>query len=195
MTSYQADERGFRPKVSYEIDPLFVAPPPEIPFVPEKKLIRRPPPKDYSAPEFKYLPPTINYDPRGGHSVAAPASPALLTPTVSYKEPSETYLPPPSPKKIPSTPQPPSLSYSAPKLNYNARPEYPEFTPLINYKPRSHYLPPSPESLHQNYLSPNYYSNERQDNAEAVSFKNTACIFCVFLKFRQTVAGDFTAAG
>merc|ERR1712051_642235 len=36
ITSYQADEAGFRPKISYEIDPLFVPPPAEpiIPFIP-----------------------------------------------------------------------------------------------------------------------------------------------------------------
>ena len=63
MTSYQADDKGFRPKISYEIDPLFV-PEPVIAFTPEPKLVRRPPPRDYEAPELKYLPPSINYDPR-----------------------------------------------------------------------------------------------------------------------------------
>ena len=67
ITSYQADEAGFRPKISYEIDPLFVPPPAEpiIPFIPDKKFIRRPPPKSYDAIPQSYVPPAINYDPRG----------------------------------------------------------------------------------------------------------------------------------
>ena len=66
ITSYQADELGFRPKISYEVDPLFVPPPvePVIPFVPQKKNIKRPPPKSYDTPTTSYLPPSINYDPR-----------------------------------------------------------------------------------------------------------------------------------
>merc|ERR1712038_957135 len=67
ITSYQADEAGFRPKISYEIDPLFVPPPAEpiIPFIPDKKFIKRPPPKSYDAIPQSYVPPSINYDPRG----------------------------------------------------------------------------------------------------------------------------------
>lgn len=125
MTSYQADDKGFRPKVSYEIDPLFVGPPPgPIAFAPEKKLVKRPPPKDYSAPEINYLPPSINYDPRD----------QILTPT-----PQPSYLPPsPKPTYLPPKPvTPPSINYLVPKINYETQQDL--YTPLINYSPRGHH--------------------------------------------------------
>ena len=157
VTSYQADERGFRPKISYEIDPLFVPPPPQIGFTPEKKLVRRPPPKDYSAPEYNYLPPTINYDPRGQHHKPAHD---ILTPV--SPSPSQSYLPPQK-SAIPA--RPPSQSYSVP--NYGYTPQYDDLEPLINYLPRK----PTPSHAPAgNYLSPDLFAPiERKDDDEEVN--------------------------
>jgi len=158
VTSYQADDKGFRPKISYEVDPLFVPTPPIIGFTPEKKLIRRPPPRDYEAPELKYLPPTINYDPR---AIPQTPGPALLTPSppAPTPQPSVTYLPPVPPQPSKSYSVPDRSQYQAPPNNYDSR-QYHDTTPLINYQPR-----PAVDS-YANYLSPDIYtpsSIERHD--------------------------------
>ena len=181
VTSYQADEQGFRPKISYEIDPLFVPPPPAIGFTPEPKFIRRPPPRDYEAPELKYLPPTINYDPR---TEGRPA-PTLLTPApppsyaaleLDYAPPPASYAPPPGsyagptptpardisarPKVTylpPALPQPPKR-YSVPDIGYDPS-QHHDTSPLINYRPRD-------VDNYGNYISPDIYtpsSIERHD--------------------------------
>jgi len=191
VTSYQADENGFRPKISYEIDPLFVPKgPPVIGFTPQPKFIRRPPPRDYEAPELKYLPPTINYDPR------SESRPTLLTPlaaptptpypSVNYLPPDQpdTYLPPQQPQTYlppqqPQTYQPPQQpqTYQSPQQPVTYLPPQPPkrySVPDIDYGTHSQYHDTSPLINYRprnvdnygNYLSPDMYtplSNQRQD--------------------------------
>ena len=161
ITSYQADEAGFRPKISYEIDPLFVPPPAEpiIPFIPNKKFIKRPPPKSYDAIPQSYVPPSINYDPRSYKNPHHfPEKPTInyvtpqphhdTLPGVGYeapKKPGILYAPPPSPS--------PGVGYEAPKnaATLYAPPSHsssaPVKTPSIVYAPPSPapYSPPDPE--------------------------------------------------
>ena len=158
ITSYQADEAGFRPKISYEIDPLFVPPPAEpiIPFIPDKKFIKRPPPKSYDAIPQSYVPPSINYDPRGYKNPHHfPEKPAInyVTPKphhdnipgVGYKAPKKPGILYAAP-----SPSPPEVGYEAPKnvaiLYAPPSSSAPVKTPSIVYAPPSPapYSPPDP---------------------------------------------------
>jgi len=149
VTSYQADEKGFRPKISYEIDPLFVPEAVPVGFTPEKKFVKRPPPRDYTTPELNYLPPSINYDPRGkGNTYHAPPEPL---PKPQPSKPHMNYLPPQPPK--------PAKSYVVPQYEYNP---YEKVAPLINYKPREMI-----GNTYGNHINPEMYTpyaTDRQDN-------------------------------
>jgi hypothetical protein len=164
VTSYQADDQGFRPKISYEIDPLFVPPPPAIGFTPEPKFIRRPPPRDYEAPELKYLPPTINYDPRTeGRPV-----PTLLTPAPpahSYAALELDYAPPPA------SYAPPPASYAPPPGSYAG----PTPTPArdVSVRPRVTYLPPALPQPPKRYSVPDigYDPRQQHDTSPLINYR------------------------
>eukprot|EP00093_Oithona_nana_P006336 06336.XXX_158823_157620_1 [CDS] Oithona nana genome sequencing. len=135
VTSYQADEAGFRPRISYEIDPLFNPIQITSGFTPEKKIVKRPPPKNYQDPGLtSYLPPPINYDPRPS------PKPVLLTPSdppfpayngpvskPSYSEPTAHY-------------GPPTRTYSPPDINYQVQKYAP---PPIHYEEVYNHVAPS----------------------------------------------------
>ena len=136
VTSYQADEAGFRPRISYEVDPLFV-PQAALGFTPEKKVIKRPPPKNYDDTSLKsYLPPPINYDPRDARPDARPTpSHTLLTPDPplpAYQHPAEYQDPSPSYG-------PPTRTYSPPNIDYQSQKYVP---PPIHYEPVYNHVVP-----------------------------------------------------
>ena len=170
ITSYQADDKGFRPKISYEVDPLFVPPPeePVIPFTPEKKFIKRPPPQAYDTVPTSYLPPLINYDPRGKeHSSYVTPAPSYEVPKPAYQAPRTEYKAP-QPATLYSPPSPAPYSPPPSKIYQIPRHDYSYEAPIINYKPKEsiNYLPPKREHLH-NYISDEMYTPiERHDNPE-----------------------------
>ena len=133
VTSYQADEAGFRPRISYEVDPLFVPQAALGGFTPEKKVIKRPPPRNYDDTSLKsYLPPPINYDPRDArpkpsHTLLTPDPPlpAYQSPT-EYQDPSPNY-------------GPPTRTYSPPNIDYQAQKYAP---PPIHYEPAYNHVAP-----------------------------------------------------
>ena len=159
VTSYQADEAGFRPRISYEVDPLFVPQAALGGFTPEKKVIKRPPPKNYDDTSLQsYLPPPINYDPRHAPSKSTPSH-ALLTPDPplpAYKNPTEYQDPSPNYG-------PPTRTYSPPNIDYRSQKYVP---PPIHYEPIYNHV--MPDGL---YTPPiERYSSEEDMEDHSVSY-------------------------
>jgi hypothetical protein len=181
VTSYQADDKGYRPRISYEIDPLYVVDvpiPPSTYFQPTRKPVRRPPPKSYDTPTQSYLPPSINYDPRKQRPHSALPSYALPShPSDDYNSPAPLgdYNAPAHPTvneapqsqfkgQRPQYAPPPASIYTPPDIEYNTY-----AAPMINFTPRDAYLPPS-RDFSVNYL------NRRHDNAQLVSCIQSSCL-------------------
>ena len=99
-----------------------------IPFTPEKKFIKRPPPQAYDTVPTSYLPPSINYDPRGKeHS-------SYVTPAPSYEVPKPAYQAPRAEYKAPQPAtlySPPSPAPYSPLRQKSTR--YPDMTILTRH--------------------------------------------------------------
>ena len=133
---FAKDEAGFRPRVSYEIDPLFDPIQATGGFTPVKKVVRRPPPKNYDdASLTSYLPPPINYDPR------TPKPNVLLTPD---PPPLPAYSKPPVIKPSHAEPLshygPPTRTYTPPDIDYQVQKYAP---PTIHFEEVYNHVAPS----------------------------------------------------
>lgn len=164
ITSYEADDNGFRPRISYEIDPSFQPPSGvigqsggHVPYRPPPRQEYVTPLKSYETPHQAYRPPpdehytipNINYKPRQkAHH---------------HKVPEAGYTPPKKAQYRPET------HYTVPKTSY-------ESPAGLVYKPRGHYLPPKEvyQPPEHNYVTPqpSYHhgsTNERHDIPEDYS--------------------------